>query len=226
MRKALLVLTLCLPLSGHAADSTALSEEARRLIIPLQQALQNSVQQAMQQGGPLQAVASCQVQAPILTAAHSPSPWQVGRTALRLRNPANQPDAWEQEVLQRFAARAAAGEPLAGKSLLIGWEAGHGDMIQFVRYAQVLREQKPRSIDLVCHPPLLPLFAKQGGLGIDRVFAFDAPLPDGGCVLVFVSDNNFNPAQVTQFIAAQYLGPDGDGGQCGTTGASVLSTYP
>ena len=29
-----------------------------------------------------------------------------------------------------------------------------------------------------------------------------------------------------QFIAAQYLGPDGDGGQCGTTGASVLSTYP
>ena len=82
-----------------------------------------------------------------------------------------------------FAARMTcprwAGEPLPGKSLLIGWEAGHGDMIQFVRYAQVLREQKPRSIDLVCHPPLLPLFAKQEGLGIDRVFAFDAPLPDG-----------------------------------------------
>lgn len=114
MRKAMLALILCLPMSGHAADSTALSEEARRLIMPLQQALQHSVQQAMQQGGPLQAVASCQVQAPALTAAHSPSPWQVGRTALRIRNPANQPDAWEQEVLQRFAARAAAGEPLAG----------------------------------------------------------------------------------------------------------------
>ena len=52
------------------------------------------------------------------------------------------------------------------------------------------------------------------------------PPLEGRCVLVFVSDDNFNPAQVTQFIAAQYLGPDGDGGQCGTTGASVLSTYP
>ena len=52
------------------------------------------------------------------------------------------------------------------------------------------------------------------------------PPVQGRCVLVFVSDDNFNPAQVTQFIAAQYLGPDGDGGQCGTTGASVLSTYP
>lgn len=47
------------------------------------------------------------------------------------------------------------------------------------------------------------------------------PPVQGRCVLVFVSDDNFNPAQVTQFIAAQYLGPDGDGGQCGTTGASV-----
>ena len=52
------------------------------------------------------------------------------------------------------------------------------------------------------------------------------PPVQGRCVLVFVSDDNFNPAQVTQFIAAQYLGPDGDGGQCGTTGAGVLSTYP
>ena len=69
----------------------------------------------------------------------------------------------------------------------------------------------------------------QLGLGlVDNIegMTWGPPLPDGGCVLVFVSDNNFNPAQVTQFIAAQYLGPDGDGGQCGTTGASVLSTYP
>jgi len=82
-----------------------------------------------------------------------------------------------------FAARMTCprwtGEPLTGRSLLIGCEAGHGDMIQFVRYAAVLREQGARSIDLVCHPPLQPLFASQRGLGIDRVFAFDKPLPDG-----------------------------------------------
>ena len=75
------------------------------------------------------------------------------------------------EVRRWYAAFAArmtcprwAGEPLAGKSLLIGCEAGHGDMIHFVRYAQVLREQGARSIDLVCHPPLQPLFAGQSNL--------------------------------------------------------------
>jgi len=37
--------------------------------------------------------------------------------------------------------------------------------------------------------------------------AWGPPLPGGGRVIVFVSDDNFNPAQVTQFIAAEYL-PD------------------
>ncbi|MBS0508698.1 MAG: esterase-like activity of phytase family protein [Proteobacteria bacterium] len=46
------------------------------------------------------------------------------------------------------------------------------------------------------------------------------PALQGHCVLVLVSDDNFNPAQVTQFIAAQYLGPGGSDRQCGTTGAS------
>jgi hypothetical protein len=36
----------------------------------------------------------------------------VGRTSLKLRNPANKPDAWEQEVLEQFDARKAAGETL------------------------------------------------------------------------------------------------------------------
>ena len=79
-----------------------------------------------------------------------------------------------------FAARMRCprwrGEPLAGKSLLIGYEAGHGDMIQFIRYAAVLREQNPRTIDCVCHPALASLFAAQEG--IDHVYAFDAAIPD------------------------------------------------
>ena len=39
-------------------------------------------------------------------------------------------------------------------------------------------------------------------------------LPGGGCVLVFVSDNNFNPAQRTQFIAAHYQGMGDGEGHC------------
>lgn len=67
------------------------------------------------------------------------------------------------------------GESLQGKSLLIAYEAGHGDMIQFVRYAQVLRQNAPASIDLLCHPALKSLFA--GQCGIDRVYAFNEDIP-------------------------------------------------
>jgi len=35
--------------------------------------------------------------------------------------------------------------------------------------------------------------------------AWGPPLPGGGRVIVFVSDDNFNPAQATQFIAAEYV---------------------
>lgn len=36
--------------------------------------------------------------------------WDVGRTSLRVRNPANVPDAWEEKVLRDFEKRKAAGE--------------------------------------------------------------------------------------------------------------------
>jgi Tfp pilus assembly protein PilF len=61
------------------------------------------------------------------------------------------------------------GEPLEGKSLLIGFEAGHGDMIQFCRYAGVLKSQGAARIALVCHPGLERLFATM--TGVDEVLS-------------------------------------------------------
>ena len=40
----------------------------------------------------------------------SSSGWDVGRTSLKLRNPANAPDAWELAVLNSFEERKSAGE--------------------------------------------------------------------------------------------------------------------
>ena len=84
---------------------------------------------------------------------------------------------WYAAFAVRMTCPRWLGESLAGKSLLIGCEAGHGDMIQFVRYAEVLRKREPRSIGLVCHPPLKALLT--GQCGLDRVVAFDEPLSDG-----------------------------------------------
>ena len=85
---------------------------------------------------------------------------------------------WYAAFAERMPCPRWLGEPLSGKSILIAYEAGHGDMIQFIRYASVLREQQPRAIEVICHPALKTLFAAQDGL--DRVFAFDESIPNSG----------------------------------------------
>lgn len=70
------------------------------------------------------------------------------------------------------------GEALHGKSIVIGCEAGQGDMIQFCRYTALLRARGAARIDLVCHPGLVALLATLPGVG--RVFSFRESLPDGG----------------------------------------------
>lgn len=67
------------------------------------------------------------------------------------------------------------GEPLAGKSIVLGLEAGHGDMIHFARYAALLKRRGAARVDVVCHPALQRLFATLPG--VDRVHALGETLP-------------------------------------------------
>lgn len=67
------------------------------------------------------------------------------------------------------------GESLQGKSVLIGFEAGHGDMIQFGRYAAVLKARGAARVTVLCHPPLKTLFAELEGA--DGAIAFDESIP-------------------------------------------------
>jgi tetratricopeptide (TPR) repeat protein len=70
------------------------------------------------------------------------------------------------------------GEDLAGKTLLIGFEAGHGDMIQFCRYATVLKAKGALHITILCHPGLKTLFTMLEG--VDSAIAFDEVVPRDG----------------------------------------------
>jgi len=70
------------------------------------------------------------------------------------------------------------GEPLDGKSVLIGFEGGYGDMIQFCRYAELLKQAGAARVSVLCHPGLRGLFTTLRGA--DDAFAFDAALPDLG----------------------------------------------
>jgi hypothetical protein len=63
------------------------------------------------------------------------------------------------------------GESLVGKSILIVYEAGFGDVIQFCRYATLLKSRGASFITLLCHPPLKNLLKSLEG--VDEVAGFD-----------------------------------------------------
>ncbi|EEF24853.1 o-linked n-acetylglucosamine transferase, ogt, putative, partial [Ricinus communis] len=69
------------------------------------------------------------------------------------------------------------GEPLEGKSIVLGLEAGHGDMIHFCRYAGMLKQRGAARVDVVCHPGLQRLLETLDG--VERVHALGEALPGG-----------------------------------------------
>ena len=103
-----------LPVGGVFADEAlqANIEEGKGLIKAYMGNLKAELQKSMKEGGPVKSIGVCNTVAPQITEAHSQmSGWQVGRTSLiKVRNPDNAPDAWEQAVLQEFENRKAGGE--------------------------------------------------------------------------------------------------------------------
>ena len=85
---------------------------------------------------------------------------------------------WYRGLAQHLTSPRWCGEALAGKSLLIGYEAGHGDVIQFCRYAALLKDQGATHITLLCHPALKTLLTTLNG--VDHVIAFDENIPNSG----------------------------------------------
>jgi len=85
---------------------------------------------------------------------------------------------WYARLEQHFQFPRWHGEALAGKSLIVGFEGGHGDMIQFCRYAGVAKAQGAARVTIVCHPGLKGLLTRMDG--VDQVFGFDEDVPRTG----------------------------------------------
>ena len=74
--------------------------------------LKEALQQAVQSGGPVNGIAVCHEKAgQMATEQGQRLGMLVGRTSLKIRNPANAPDNWELAVLKQFEARKTQGEP-------------------------------------------------------------------------------------------------------------------
>lgn len=106
-------LTLCIgtliALPTHAEPLPEWVAESRVAAGALASELQQALKTAMSAHGPIGAIDTCRVEAPAIAAAASTDSLTVGRTALKLRNPDNAPDAWERQVLLDFQQQLANG---------------------------------------------------------------------------------------------------------------------
>jgi hypothetical protein len=138
---------LTIPLFSSAAEAPPPRvEESRAVVRDFMEQLKGALQQAMQEGGPVKAIAVCNEKAPQIAERMSASSgWDVGRTSLKVRNPSNAPDAWERAVLESFETRKAEGEPAAG---LEHYEVVEQDDQKTFRYMKAI---PTGDLCLVCH---------------------------------------------------------------------------
>jgi hypothetical protein len=100
-------------ISAQAEDNDVAARIAasRETVKTFMGELKGELQAAMKAGGPVHAIQACNIKAPeIARRLSSEKGFEVSRTSLRVRNPANAPDAWERSVLEKFEQRKAAGE--------------------------------------------------------------------------------------------------------------------
>jgi hypothetical protein len=127
-----------------AAD--ALLDDARNATKQFGKALKSEVVKSMKATGPVGTITVCNERAPqIAKEVSAETGWDIGRTSLKLRNPANAPDAWELAVLNSFEKRKAGGEPV--KTLEYS-EVVENDGAKTFRYMKAIPTGKPC---LNCH---------------------------------------------------------------------------
>ena len=130
----------------QAGDYTAEVAASRATVKEFMQTLKQELQGGMQDGGPVNAISVCNLSAPGIANTYSVrNGWDVGRTSLRLRNPANAPDAWERSVLVSFDERKAAGEDPAKME---HHEVVRQDGVKVLRYMKAIPTAK---LCLACH---------------------------------------------------------------------------
>lgn len=116
---AILALALATALTATPAlaqdDNAARTEAAKKAVMGFAKELGGALKAELDAGGPAQAISVCRDLAPAIANRLSlANGWRVTRVGTRVRNPVlGTPDAWEQQVLQDFQARAGQGESYA-----------------------------------------------------------------------------------------------------------------
>jgi hypothetical protein len=149
-----LVVLAFAPAIASAQDPSALIVTSRETAGQLIQQLGAQLRAELAKGGPDGAVAVCKTIAPELAGRLSlEKGWRVSRVSLKPRNPLlGAPDAWEQQVLEEFDRRAAAGEKPESLE--------RGEVVQEPagRYYRYMKAIPVQPLCLTCHgtPETMP----------------------------------------------------------------------
>lgn len=143
---ALLAVTVLFPLTACTEDAPPdWVPVARDKSGQLGSQLISALNDALAERGPAGGIEVCNLEAPEIARRVSDSGFEVGRTALRVRNPANAPDDWEEAVLRRFEARMTEGDDPAG---LEAWRIATVDGNRVGRYMKAI-PTGPQCV--ICH---------------------------------------------------------------------------
>ncbi|MGH1419048.1 MAG: Tll0287-like domain-containing protein [Hyphomicrobiaceae bacterium] len=119
---------------------------ARSAVTELASRLKSQLVKAIKANGPASAIPVCNVAAPTIAKDISDKlGGRIARTALKLRNPKNAPDIWEQKNLEHFAKQIEAG---ADVKTLEHFEVVKHDGRSSFRYMKAITTGKPC---LTCH---------------------------------------------------------------------------
>ncbi len=132
-------------ISQAAEDPKALAGEAKGIVKAFMKELKGTLVPTMKEKGPAAAIDVCHKKAGEITAKYNKEGWKVGRTALKLRNPKNAPDAWERATLEMFEKKIAEG---ADPKKLAKFEIVEQDGKKVFRFMKAIPVGKPC---LTCH---------------------------------------------------------------------------
>ncbi len=132
--------------AADAGPAPTWIEQSRQLATQLGSELKAELGQAIAAGGPVAAIDVCHARAPQIAARLAKeSGAAVGRTSLRVRNPANAPDELQRTLLAQFDAELASGK-FAGP-LEAAFEIRRGNQVE----RRYMRAIPTEALCLTCH---------------------------------------------------------------------------
>ena len=135
-----MLLSACAP---SVEEQLAISRDVTH---QLASSLKNELQASIKIGGPAEAINICNLEAIAITSEISKTHGlMLGRTSLKIRNPLNAPDNWEQEILADFERQNQSGADISN---LEAYEITKDENGKWFRYMKAIPTTE---VCLMCH---------------------------------------------------------------------------